>query len=56
MHTSATQMHAAMDGPSANRPQWPASQSVVRLCVHIVEQGGHNSYSNQIKSIMYAHQ
>ena len=62
MHASATQMHAAMEGPSANGPQWPASQSMVRLFVHNVEQSGHNSYSNQewcaclCKSVMYAHQ
>ena len=49
MHASTTQMHAAMDGPSATGPQWPASQSLVRLFVHNVEQRGHNSYSNQRK-------
>ena len=43
MHASATQMHAVMDGPSANRPQRPASQSMVRLFVYNVEQSGHNS-------------
>ena len=47
-------MHAAMDGPSAIGPQWPASQSIVHLFVHNVEQSGHNSYSNQEKSAMYA--
>ena len=36
MHASTTQMHTAMDGPSANGPQWPASQSMVRLFVHNV--------------------
>ena len=46
MHTSATQMHAAIDGPSANGPQLPASQSMVHLFVHNVEQSDHNSYSN----------
>ena len=56
MHASTTQMHAAVDGPSATGPQWPASQSMVRLFVHNVEQIGHNSYSNQEKSVMYAHQ
>ena len=56
MHASTTQMHAAVDGPSATGPQWPASQSKVRLFVHNVEHSGHNSYRNQEKSIMYAHQ
>ena len=56
MHASATQMHAAMEGPSANGPQGPASQSMVCLFVHNVEQSGHNSYSNQEKRVMYAHQ
>ena len=49
-------MRAAVDGPSATGPQWPASQSMGRLFVHNVEQSGHNSYSNQEKSVMYAHQ
>ena len=56
MHASTIQMHAAVDGPSATGPQWPASQSEVRLFVHNVERSGHNSYSNQEKSVMYAHQ
>ena len=56
MHASTTQMHAAVDGPSATGPQWPASQSMGRLFAHNVEQSGHNSYSNQEKSVMYAHQ
>ena len=56
MHASATQMHAAMDGPGSNRPQRLASQSMVSLFVHNVVQSGHNSYSNQEKSIIYAHQ
>ena len=56
MHASTTKMHAAVDGPSATGPQWPASQSMVRLFVHNVEQSGHNSYSNQEKSVIYAHQ
>ena len=56
MHASTTQMHAAVDGPSATGPPWPASQSIMRLFMHNVEQSGHNSYSNQEKSIMYAHQ
>ena len=55
MHASTIQMHAAVDGPSATGPQWPASQSEVRLFVHNVEQSGH-SYSNQEKSVIYAHQ
>ena len=56
MHAIATQMHAAMDGPSAIGPQWPASQSMVCLFMHNVEQTGHNSYSNQEKSIIYRYQ
>ena len=55
MHALATQMHAYMEGPSANEPQWPESQSMVRLFVHNVEQSSHNSYSNQEKSVMYAY-
>ena len=56
MHASTTQIHAAMDGPSATGPQWRASQSMVHLLVHNVEQSGHNSNSNKEKSIMHAHQ
>ena len=56
MYALASQMHATMDGPSATGPQCPASQSMVRLFVHNVEQSGHNSCSNQNKSVMYAHQ
>ena len=37
IHASATQMHATMDGPSVNGPQWLASQSIVYLFVHNVE-------------------
>ena len=37
MHASTIQMHAAVDGPSATGPQWPASQSEVRSFVHNVE-------------------
>ena len=55
MHALATQMHAAMYGTSATGPQWLASQSMVHLLVHNVEQSGRNSYSNQEKSIMYAY-
>ena len=55
MHASATQLHAAMDGASADGPQWPASWSMVCLFVHNVKQSTHISYSSQGKSIMYAH-
>ena len=56
LHALAIQMHADMDSPSADGPQWSASQSIVRLFVHNVEQSGCNSYRNQEKSIIYARQ